>query len=248
MDVTECFKNVCRIVLLDEIGDFNEFEEFLKRYTDKIKQTNSSISGKEVYYSDPYSSGSKFLSLDEMNKLKIEPLKPYEMKDIDGLISAIEERLYYAGNKVLGNSKDIERGENIVDSFHIQDSHGILNCQYVVSSQMVYNSKYLIGCSWGAESSFCLNTTEMFGSNRCFEAAFAIYCNDSYFSYNTKNCNDIMFCFNQYSNRHCIGNTQLPKDKYLELKKKLLGEITQELKEKKSIPSLIDLVSRGGLE
>ena len=240
MDIDDTFNTICRILFQSELGRVDEFQELLKRYTDPVKQTNSTLSGKEVYYSEPYCDGAKFISLDEMSKLKIEPLKSYEMNDIDALVNAIQERFYYAGNKIVGTSQDVNEGENCIDSFHVHKSREIFNSEYIIHSQMILDSKFMIGSSWGAECNFCINVTEMYRLNRCFETAFAMSCNDAYFSFNCKNCNEIMFCFNQFSRRHSIGNNPLPKEKYYELKKKLLGEIADDLKRKKSIPSLVD--------
>jgi len=53
-----------------------------------------------------------------------------------------------------------------------------------------------------------------------------------------------MFCFNMVGKSHAIGNRIFPKDKYLEIKRKLLGEIADELEKRKSLPSLMDIVSR----
>lgn len=245
MDVDETFRTVCRIVLQSEIGQFEEFEELLKRYVGPLKESKSIISGEPVYYSEPYSKEAKFISLDESNKIGFEPLKIDEIKDIDSLFTAVQERFHYAGNKILGTSQDVEKGENCVDSFHIHKSREIFNSEHMIHSQMILDSKYLVGCAWGAESNFCLNCTEIYRINRCFEATFIANSSDAYFSYNCKNCNEIMFCFNQFSKRYSIGNNQIPKDKYLELKKKILNELVEELKSKKKVPSLVEFSSGG---
>ena len=51
-----------------------------------------------------------------------------------------------------------------------------------------------------------------------------------------------MFCFHQMNKRNCIGNLELPLDKYQSLKTKLLTDIVDELKKKKRIPSIFELV------
>lgn len=52
----------------------------------------------------------------------------------------------------------------------------------------------------------------------------------------------MMFCFNQWNKRNCIGNLQLAPDEYQQIKAKLLGEVREELKKSKSFPSLLKLI------
>jgi hypothetical protein len=55
----------------------------------------------------------------------------------------------------------------------------------------------------------------------------------------------MMFCFNQVAKRNMIGNLALQRDQYELLKKNLLLQIADELKQKKSFPSLFELADRG---
>jgi hypothetical protein len=44
-----------------------------------------------------------------------------------------------------------------------------------------------------------------------------------------------MFCFNVKSKRYAIGNVELGRDKYLEVKQKVLEEIVKKLEKNKSL-------------
>ncbi len=242
-DWDKIFNSVCRVVLKDELGKLDDYAGFLTRYVDPVKSTKSSISGKAVYYTDPYCGKSKMISFEEVNKIKIEPLKLDEMKDIDLLRNAISERFYYSGNKVLGNSDDAVESENVFDSFHVYQSHDVMNCESVGYCQMLIKAcKFSFGCSWGDTTTFCINTSETSVASRSFESGLIINTSDAYFSYNCMHCNDVIFCFNQRSTRHAIGNSVLEKDKYNSLKEKLLSEVVSDLKKNKTYPSLMDLV------
>ena len=79
-----------------------------------------------------------------------------------------------------------------------------------------------------------------FYTKRCFDSYLCVSSSDLYSCFNCKNCMDAMFCFNQNSKRHAIGNLELPKEKYLVIKKKLLSEIAEELEAKKRFPSVFE--------
>ncbi|HQT45059.1 MAG TPA: hypothetical protein PLO51_03715, partial [Candidatus Micrarchaeota archaeon] len=53
---------------------------------------------------------------------------------------------------------------------------------------------------------------------------------------------ECMFCFNVRSRRHSIGNLELPKDKYLAIKQKLMAELAQGLEKNHELPSLLEIV------
>ncbi len=240
-DWNKIFNSVCKVVFKDELGNLAEYKEFLTRYVSPVKSAKSSISDKTVFYSDPFCVGSKLVSFEEANNTKIEPIKMNELKDIDLLINAVGERFQYSGNKITGNCEDIEESEGVVDSFHIYRSYDIMNCENLAYCQMLKKgSKFSFGCSWGDAVTFCINATGT-TITRSFETGLIVNSSDAYFSYNCNNCIDIMFCFNQRSINYAIGNTVLEKNKYLELKKKLLEEIVYDLKRKKTFPTLAEL-------
>ncbi|MBI5046331.1 hypothetical protein HZC07_01220 [Candidatus Micrarchaeota archaeon] len=245
-DWNKAFNSVCRIVLKEELGTLQDYATYLHRYLEPIQSTRSYVSDKQVYYSMPYASGSKILSFEEALSRKAEPINLNEMKDIDSLLTAVQERFEYGGNKVLGNSEDVVESDNIMDGVHIYRSNDVLNAENIAYSQMlIRGSKFAFGCSWSDRVSFSINCSELSMVTRSFESGFMVNTSDAYFSYNCIDCNDVIFCFNQRAKRHAIGNTVLGRDTYNALKKKLLEEVVQQLKKEKTFPSLVELCFGG---
>ena len=81
---------------------------------------------------------------------------------------------------------------------------------------------------------------------RCFEGYYCNNSTDCLFSYNMGGCADTLFSFNLRSARNAIGNVELTREKYAELKEKLMGEIVEELERGKRFPSLIEIVKEYG--
>jgi hypothetical protein len=240
--LNSAFKSACKIILGSEIGELSEYEQFLKRYIVPVKKTKSILSGKDVYYGAPYSEKSKMMSMEEMEHMKIEPIGINDMKDAESLIRAAGERFYYAGNKLCGKIVDVERSEDCADAYYITGSTDIFTSENIAYCQMFKDSKYMFGCAWGTNNTFCINCTEPYKLNRSFETTLVNHSADAYYSYNCINCQEIMFCINQKSIRYAIGNNPLLPDKYRELKKKLLSEIVEMLKTKKTAPSHMDVL------
>ncbi len=207
MKINDSFKSVSRILFQKEIGELEDFEGFLSRYLDQVKQTKSKISGKEVYYSEPYCEKAKFICSDEIGDMTVTPLELDELKDVDSLLNAVQERFCYAGNKIGGKIDTVLESENCADASNVYRSSDIFVSEHIGYGRMLKETKYMFGCSWGTHSNFCINASEFYQLNRCFEVSLANHCSDAYYSYSCMGCQEILFCFNLKTRRYCIGNT-----------------------------------------
>ncbi len=236
------WKSTCKVLLGDEVGDLRDYEDWLSKIFSP-KAVRKSKSGKEVVLALPhYSTTARFLSFDEVNFMKDNgPLSINEIKDIDSIIGALGEKIQYTGNIVLGTSKFVEKSTGVIDSFYAYESERMAKCKYIAYGTETTASECVFGSNGFGATTYSIRVFELMYSSRCFESSKIEYSTDVYFSHGLANCQNAMFCFNLRSGRNCIGNLPLPPDKYLKIKTKLLGEIREELKKKKRLPSLLEL-------
>jgi hypothetical protein len=81
---------------------------------------------------------------------------------------------------------------------------------------------------------------------RCLETFHCNVASDCYYSGSIEDCSNLMFSFNQRNKQYMIGNVPLNKEAYLKLKNKLLDEIADTMRKKKSLPSVIEIISGKG--
>jgi hypothetical protein len=245
-ELNKSWKETCKVVLGKEIGELSEYDKWLSSLNNPRFVKKSSISGMEtVFTSSEFNSDSKFIGMDELDfNKKFEPLTINEIKDIDSIREAVDERIYYCGNIVLGNSKFIEKSSNVSDSFFVYDSVKIDASRNIAQSQYLRLCENVFGTNEGGEGKFCIHCSILYKNTRCFELWNSPVCSDCYYSYGLENCNEAFFSFNVIGKNYLIGNLQLPKDKYLIIKRNLLEEISGELKRNKNVLSLIELVSK----
>lgn len=245
--LNRAWKDTCRVVLGSEIGDMNEYETWLKGMVDTTAHGKSSISGKEItYIVKEYEKNSKWISFDEIDfNKKFEPLDINEIKDIDSIVEAVKERAYYCGNIILGNSKFVEKSSNVTDCFYIYETAHFADSKYLAFCTVGRESNNCFGVYGPGETEFCIRCTQTYRDKRCFELWMSQNCSDCYYIYDLDNCSNCMFSFGIQNKRHCIGNLELDKDKYAGIKQKLLEEMVEELKQKKQLPSLLDIVMKG---
>jgi len=242
--LNKAWKATCRILFGEEIGELKEYEEWLKEYLPVLGKRKSHISGKDVTVAfDEYCKDARFVSLDEVKEKSIEPLTINEIKDIDSIIEAISERWEYTGSRILGRSTSVENSDVIIDSHYIYNAVNVVKSQYVISSAAVRdNSRYIFGSIGISDSEFLVRIYGADHAKRCFESQSPSYSSDLKFCYNCIECSDMLFSFNLRNKHFVIGNLQLPKDKYMIVKEKLIQEMVEELKKNKTLPSLFKFI------
>jgi len=249
--VNKAWKQSSRILLGDEIGDLNEYAQWLSHFHEgKIKANSMLSSGtspKEVVLAfDHYTSKTKYISMDELTKgkWKPEPLGINELKDVDSIVEGLREKWAYVGNVVTGVSNNVAYSTNVSNSMNIYKSRHIYDSKYVAYSERTNLAKYLFGVVWGgADISF---TTFGYACGtklrRAFNIIFTETDSDVYFTAGVYNSQEVMFSFGQWGKQYVIGNHKLPKEKYLKIKEKLLEDIRTDLEKNKGIPHILDLI------
>ena len=240
----KAWKSTCKILFGQEVGELGEFQGWLSSLCPKLARADSTLTGKEITYAvTGYCSGSKRASLDEVWKMeKFPPLSINEIKDVDSLVEAVRERVYYTGNVILGNSASIERSSNCSDSNNVLESGMVSSSKCVCNSARIKECEYVFGSDGIGVSKFLVRGYEGYKLTRCLEAWKSQMCSDCYYVNGLTDSSDCMFCFNARSKRHAIGNLGLPREKYLPIKQKLLSEIAEMLRKEHHLPSLLEIV------
>ena len=240
------FDTTCRLLFGSEVGNLPDFREWLMELGEPLLHRRSSVSGKPITYAiTNYAEGSKWIGFDEVDfQKKAEPFAIDGIPSIEGLVALLQNRIYYAGSAVLGNSKFVEKSSGIIDSFYMHETGKLTECKYTAFSLIGRLGEDCFGINGIGETAFSMKCCETFRNKRCFELWQSRSCSDCYYSHNLDDCQECIFCFNAKNLRHAIGNLQLPKEKYFEIKKRLQSEMAGGLKKNKRLPSLMEIVAK----
>ncbi|MFA6214201.1 MAG: hypothetical protein WC717_02890 [Candidatus Micrarchaeia archaeon] len=242
--------SACRILFGEEVGSLEEFGPWLSDMGERLIHRKSTLSGRQVTYAiTGYDEGSKWVGFDEIDfAKKAEPLPQgtAEIRGAGALVSALRERFYYAGSAVLGNSRFVEKSSGITDSFYMYETGKLTECKCTAYSVLGRLGEDCFGIEGIGESAQCVKCCETFRDRRCFELWQSRSCSDCYYSHNLDDCQECFFCFNAKNLRHAIGNRQLPKEKYYEVKKRLQKEMAGALKRERRLPSLMEIAAKCG--
>jgi len=239
--LNSAWKSYSNSVLNGEIGELDEFMEFIEHSSSRV---NHSRLVKNVLVSPEF-----YENTEKVNPLsdadfhkKFEPLNINEMKDIDSIVNAIQERIYYTGNIILGNSTNIEKSTSIFDSTYVYMSAEMYNTKFSLFSERGRDSTALFGCAWGGENEFAFDLIEAGRTKRMFSVISAETSSDVYYSAGVISSQEVMFSFGVMGKTYVIGNRKLSVDNYMSIKKALLEQLRDKLKRDKKVPLLLDLV------
>jgi hypothetical protein len=252
--VNRAFKNTSRILFKEEIGELCDFGEYLRDCIFPFNVLKSHVSGKEVVVPAYYPQKAKIFSQDELERVQFEPLNINQVKDIDSLLEAVSGNLNYCGNRVFGRNMNTEYVDNCIDSMNVIYSLSAWKCKNAAFASNMRESENVFGATLNSSSKFLIHCYHGIYDTRCFGSFFAVESSDCYSCFNCTNCNDALFSFNLKGKRNVIGNLELPKERYLELKGKLVSEIAAWLRKKKSFPAVEEIAvlyggaKRGGVE
>jgi hypothetical protein len=246
MDLQQAFDSTARVLFGQEIGKLEEFAPYLSEMMQPYQVKKSCLSGKTVMVSlSLYPADARFISQDEIGKLKFAPLSVNEIKDIDSLFEAVGERVVYCGNKLFGRNQNVTEVDNCVDSVGIFHSNNVYNVKFGAYLSFLRDSENVFGVSGFPQSRNTMRSFWGVGLNRCFECYFSTKLSEVYYGFNCIGCQSCMFAFNLRGKRFCIGNLELEKGRYLALKDKLTREMGDKLRADKRLFSIVDIALAG---
>lgn len=244
------WNSACRMIFGREIGELKEYEDYLKEAV-RGKEVSSCFSGSKLWCaSENYPEGARFFDFSREQQMaasnQAEGIDGSEA-DIDSIVGKIQDKILYGCSKVFGNSQFVEHSDGIVDCTYILGCSMCFRSTNQAYTLLNHSSEYAYGCASSGKSSHiirCLYTREQ---KRCFENSACVNLSDCMFCYNLHNSSHCMFSFNLRSKQYVIGNVQLERDGYFDLRGRLVDEIAGKLeKEKRLDLSILDIL-RGGI-
>lgn len=244
--LNKAWKSTTKIIFGEEMSELSDYVPYLQGGA--IGQTViSSFSGKEVWVgSGQYEKDAKFFDYEKEQALLSSVSEPFginSIKDMDSIVETLKERFIYSGNKVMGNSQNVVHSDAIIDSTNVLNSSYITQSKNVAYSYLMRENECTFGSTSSGQSAYIVRCFYNNKLRRCFECRLCVGSSDCYFSYNLMSCTDCMFSFNLRTKRHLIGNVELGKEQYSQLKAKLVGEMAGQLKKEKRFGfSIVDFM------
>ncbi|VVB57499.1 Uncharacterised protein [uncultured archaeon] len=254
-ELESSFTLTTKILLGKPLSGLEAYSAWLGQSVPLPYPAKSALSDKEVWVApEQYFLGKRFnpariISMDEIGKIEPQKVKAPELEGMD--VTALVKKVvmphaYYCGNFRYKTYMDVARASGTGDASHVdmvEDTyHNTKNVAY--ANCVLYENQCVFGGHTLTYAQFCIHAYNCNSVVRCFELEGCNSCSDSYFCHNCEGLAECMFCFNSKSLRYAIGNVEVGKEKYMEIKKKVLEGIANELEKNKKLERSIFNIGR----
>ncbi|MFH1470621.1 MAG: hypothetical protein ABIF01_02635 [Candidatus Micrarchaeota archaeon] len=243
-EVERAFAETTKLLLGTELEGLDDYGGWLSRRVPIPVKEKSALSGREVWMQPPLCllrkpfDKSRIIDIAEIEKVNKSPFKADDLKDADlhKLLDIVKPVTYYCGNLRYQTFNNLEKVSGAGGVSNIYCSEDIwFKSKSVAFSNLVVFSDNIFGSHMAHYSHYCINIYNSFKISRGFEIDGCTNCSDVYFCHNSQNLRDCILCFNAKNLKYAVGNTELKREKYLELKAMLFDYITENLAREKAL-------------
>ncbi len=231
--VEKAFGAAYGVVMKNEAPSITKLEDWLASNTVRVEEVPTPF-GHTTYM--PLNFGvistmpkARMATIPELVEIGKFHMDEKSLGSLDKLLEAVAQIGFFSADYRTGENRNIVKGALLLHSNNVYKGYESTYSEHTGLTSLSLHSKYVYGCHRIIDSQFCLKCYNSVYLNRCFEMDGCIKCADSYFCHNSEALQDCMFCFNMKGRRHMIGNTELPKEKYSQIKKRLLEQIGSEI-------------------
>ena len=238
--IETAFQSLSKVLLGRELAGVQSYAAWLERDVRMPTSHKSALSSQDVYlsfFSFFRETAERVIKLDEGEKLGEKSITKDDAQRL-GLSNAakiLEGIKLYAAESKVGDNLEVEEVGQHGYSSYCYHGDSFVYSKYCAYTMWPRSSEYVFGSDFVFSSKFCLKCYSSVNLTRCFEVSHSVDCSDCYFCHNCENVHDSMFCFNVKNMRNAIGNVELPREKYLEVKKRVLAQLSNELSSTGSI-------------
>jgi len=173
-ELEKAWKSTTKVLFGEEIFNLMNYIDYLKRYTDQVENRKSAITGKDVTISsNRIPKDARVIAHDEAGyyskMIESVPFNINEIKDIDSILAATREKVFYTGNVLLGNSIGSQRCHRCVNLSYSYGCQDVRDGKYVAFTTSIRNPEYSFGCCFGGDIKFCIKILDPYNVTRSVE-------------------------------------------------------------------------------
>ena len=233
--IEKSFLSTFKTVLKKEPVGLDKYEKWLSKHTIRLEEVESPFGNKTclpkdmidaIFLQVPRNRVVSFIEGIELGKLRMDEK---DLDSIEKIKHALEKIGYFSAELVVGHTRNCIKAPILYHASNVYNNYDSTYSEYAGINSMSLNCKYIFGCGRMLYSQFCINCYNSLHLNRCFETDTSEKCSDAYFCHNSEGLAEAMFCFNIKGKRHVIGNLEVKRDRYIDIKNAVLEQITDEL-------------------
>lgn len=237
--IENAFQSTTKLIFGKSLSNFQLYEEWITKRIPKISAYSSYLSSAKTYMPNHYFFPSipkeKVAAFEDLKKASDQKI-PTTALDLPfkDFLKEVSKISAFIPDFVEGNNMNISETTVYMDSlnlFRCFDMFWCKSCAYTFSAF----GEGLFGCYRIVNSKFLIHCYNIENVTASFEMDNARNCSNSLFCHNVENVHESMFCFNTKSKRYAIGNVEVGREKYLEIRNQFMNKLLPELESKKNL-------------
>jgi len=239
-DVEEAFQSTSEIILGKKLVGLATYRDWLLENVRRAIKTKSEVSNNFVYVpAIVFFQAIKrnMVTLEESKelgkkKISMEELKDFTLKNASKKLKGVK---YVTSDVKMGQNSNMQESSTYMHAQHCLDGVWYIYSKFDAYCFWPRETEYSFGCDYLFASKFCIKSYNSVKLTRCFEVSDSNNSSDCYFCHNIENCTNCMFCFDAKSLTYAIGNIEVGREKFMEIKNKIMSEVVAELEQNKRL-------------
>ncbi|MFA6530144.1 MAG: hypothetical protein WCT31_00295 [Candidatus Micrarchaeia archaeon] len=240
-EINSAFGIATKIIFGKQLSEYDKFDQWIGTRTPKIETVKSSIGNGFVHLPDyaffgkiPKGKAVSFDLLSEVENEKIE-LRDEDFGDgtngkraLDAIRTGLK-KMHFIPDYIEGRNINVTKSILYMNCINVHRSVDVFtsrNCSHVFSA---IDSESLFGAYRIMSSKFSIHIYNSGNLSGCFEMDLARNCSNSMFCHNVENVHNSMFCFNVKNRNWAIGNVEVGRERFMEIKARVVSKMIEEL-------------------
>lgn len=152
-----------------------------------------------------------------------------ESATLASLLPELKKMAFFVPTFAERRNLGVENTVCYLDCVNVENSFDPFETKHSAFVFQTLRCENIYGCYYAISTNFCIHCYNAVNLQRCFEVDTGKNCVDSMFCHNVEGLQDCLFCFNVKNKRFAIGNVEVGREKYLQIKQQLLEKIGREL-------------------
>lgn len=239
--IEEAFASATGVLLGKQMRPFAKYSKWagkrippMRRAKSAVGEGMADIPDYAFYSFVPVGRVANFDMAEKLSAMSI--AEPSGRESVADLMPQIRSIAYFIPTFVEGKNLGCERTVAYLDCINVRDSFDTFTTKNSASVFQTMRCEGIFGCYYALTTNYSIHCYTSINLQRCLEVDTAKNCSDCMFCHNVENLSDCMFCFNVKNKRFAIGNAEVGKEKYMQVKKMVQEYLARELEAKGTLP------------
>jgi len=231
--IDEAFRATAKVIFGTGLGSLEENKKFLTERITLVEEIKT-VFGNDACFSPVFLfkeiPKARMINRDEESEASKLQVEVCDSDNLESVIRKISDIAFYRIDMSEGNITNVIKSPLIyhgINAYYVGDLTFGKNCAYCTYA---LNDEYVFGCHRCIHSKFCIRCENSVNLTACFEMDSCTNCANSMFCHNSENLDNCMFCFNTKSKRYAIANVEVGREKYMQIREKVLAELVRQIK------------------